>query len=46
MDGLNAAGWTLPAAAWSSMVLLGSLAILLAPRGTRWPEQPAQPKTL
>lgn len=32
MDALNAAGWTLPAAAWSSMMLLTSLAIVLAPK--------------
>ena len=32
MDALNAAGWTMPAAAWSSMMLLISAAIVLAPK--------------
>lgn len=32
MDALNAAGWTLPAAAWSSMMLLISFAIVIAPK--------------
>ncbi|MBY0112176.1 MAG: hypothetical protein K2Y21_05100 [Phycisphaerales bacterium] len=32
MDALNAAGWTLPAAAWTSMMLLISAAIVMAPK--------------
>lgn len=35
MDALNAAGWTLPAAAWSSMMLLAAVGVGLAPRRTR-----------
>ncbi len=35
MDALNAAGWTLPGAAWCTMMLVGSLAWLLAPRRVR-----------
>ncbi|MBX3380970.1 MAG: hypothetical protein KF805_12830 [Phycisphaeraceae bacterium] len=35
MDALNAAGWTLPAAAWSTMLLLGSIAIVVAPARRR-----------
>lgn len=31
MDALNAAGWTLPAAAWCTMLLMGSIAIAVAP---------------
>ena len=32
MDALNATGWTLPAAAWCTMILLASLAVAAAPR--------------
>lgn len=42
MDALNAAGWTLPAAAWSTMLLLGSIAIVVAPpRRRATPQAPA-----
>ncbi|MBS0190417.1 MAG: hypothetical protein U0573_14120 [Phycisphaerales bacterium] len=32
MDALNAAGWTLPAAAWCTMTLMASIAVFFAPR--------------
>lgn len=35
MDALNSAGWTLPAAAWSTMLLLGSIAVVVAPKRRR-----------
>ncbi|MBS0187384.1 MAG: hypothetical protein JSS51_04900 [Planctomycetes bacterium] len=41
MDALNAAGWTLPVAAWSTMLLLASVAFVLAPKRRRAPATPA-----
>lgn len=41
MDGLNAAGWTLPIAAWCTMLLMGSIAIAIAPKRKRAAESEA-----